>query len=447
MRIPDYDEALGIAALVLEVERDEIEPMVRAELLHLALLRPMACKGGAPLHRTDGEVARCLFVECALSRALPRRQVRFGWLMTKRAIELSGYKWRQRAGDADQLRKFGEQLEMGIDPGRPLVVWLEARIKPHSPKQDADASVVHIAGPMTPPPEENLGEWELAVSDGLNRFLEDSKAPGAATTCRPNLYPVRGHSEEETGKLIEERLHTADGLVVLAPEASWGAAIELEVGLRGQIPTLFLHPAGRAPGKRARSRLDATEATVREFDDDPDDPETTMRAISELVYGWLEDSYGEIVAMQHRRSSVRARLARFLAAIQTKQTQMGKVEERKALAAAGIAEGRARILIEDEWQLQHASLTEVIALSNAYQVPANIDGSEPEPTADRPAHLMGVELRWLATVAKEDSIPATEVIELISEAQREVVRPGRRRKLYTGVQPWRLLRSRKRRKP
>jgi len=451
MRLPDYEDSLDVAAKILDVDRAEVESMIKSERLHQAILKPAACAGGAPLYRTRGEILKCLFVSCSQDRIVPRRKVRFGWMMVQRTIQLSGYRWRPRRGDQDRLKEFGEQLTEGIDPGKPLADWLEERTQPlPGAAEELPPRPLHVTSSMsnlTEEQAERMAALSNAVDDGLSKFLDAYCKPEAARTLRPQVHPTIAVTDAALHTKIEARLHTADGLIVLAPQPSWGSAMEVEIGLRGLIPTLFLHPASCPPGKRARIRLEAAQATVLAFDDDPDDPKVAATEIAELVYHWLVGAHVAILGMARRRESVNARLSRFHRNIQLKRTQMGGAEERKALAAAGIAEARAHALIEEDWHLQFASVTELLALSNAYAVPANIDGIVHEPAGDRPPFLTDFELDRLGELVRIDRIPSVETIEMVRVAQEELALPGRRRKEFTTLQSWRSLRARINRKP
>lgn len=440
MRLPDFEEALGIIALLLKVDRDGVELMIRPERLHHALLAPAACRTGGPIHRTPTEITRCLLVECATGGIVPRAQGRLGWTMAIRAVELNGCRWERRQGDTARIAKFGRQLEEGIDPGEELTVFLEERIKaPCGDTQGGATKMMHITSPMTPEPKQDMGTWETAVDDGLKRFLEQRGTPGAAGTHRPNVFPINGDTPEETIELIEKRLHEADGLVVLGPHASWGAAIEVEACLRSLTPVLFLHPSDSRPSFRARHRLTTMEATIRSFVDDPDRPEVATLAIADLVYRWLDANYARIAETPRRRASLESRLSRYARAIRTNQTQLGEADERRALANAGLPLERARELIEDPLKLQFAGVAEMVALSTAYKVPANIDRVAEKPPSDRPPYLERSEVEALREVIKADRISTPEVVRMMSVAQREVAMVGRRRKVYDRNN-WRNLR-------
>lgn len=441
MRLPDYEEGLLIAELILKVDRDEAQRLIRAERLHHAIMAPAVHASGSPIYRRRSEIAKCLFVECALGRILPSadQDFWFGWLMTQRAIELSHCKWRWPKGHEARFEEFRGQLREGIDPGHELMVWLGEGIQPpHKPPMEENSRPIHVTSPMHPAPEFDMPAWANAVDDGLRRFLGDRKGSETAFTHRPQIYPVYDESGTELHRVIEERIHTADGLVVLAPQSSWGSAIELEAGLRGLIPTVFLHPAGSPPSDRARSHLEAMEATILAIDDGLED-EDGPKAIEELVYQWLESSFSLILGTQRRRASREARYSRFLAAIKTRRTQMTALEEKRALAAAGLPLGRARTLVEETWGLLSASFVEMIGLSCAYRVPYNIDAIHDEPISDRPAYLTPLEEATLNAFIKGKGLSATDAIRLSVAGQREIVKPGRRRKLLTDSSKWQEL--------
>ena len=438
MRLPALEEGLLIASLVLGVERSEVESLIRTERLHLAILRPAAHASGTPIYRTRAEIAKCLFVECALRGILPtpEQSFEFGWLMTQRAVELSKCKWHRPSGHDEHFERFRQQLLEGVDPGDELVRWIGKCLRPPSGKGPAsELGPIHISSPMHPPPSQNMTAWANAVDEGLRSFLEDHSIHDTVSTHRPQIYPVQGETEEEIVRSIEERLHTADGLVVLAPHSSWGSAMELETGLRGLIPTLFIYPTDAPPGDRTRVRLEAMEVTIVSIDEDLAEERVPV-AIESLVYQWLGTTYSQILGAQRRRESVNTRFARLLTGIRARRTQMTPHEERSHLAAAGLPERRARTLIEEHWGLLSASAVELIALSNAYQVPANIDALVPEPASDRPAHLTPRELVILEAFVDEMQISGLDSVRLAAAAQEEITEPGRRRKLFTDRSKW-----------
>lgn len=438
MRLPDYEEGLLIAGLVLGVDRDEVPPMIRGERLHQAIMVPSAHAGGSPVYRGQAVIAKTLFVECALGRILPtvHDDFRFGWLMMQRALELSGCRWRRPKGHEARFEELRQQLAEGVDPGQELVVWLGEGIQPpYGPPAQEEPRPIHVTSPMHPAPEVDMTEWANAVDDGLTRFLEERNGGDTAFTHRPQIFPVQVLSEAELHNAIEERIHTADGLVVLAPQSSWGAAIELEAGLRGLIPTVFIHPADAPPSERTRSHLEAMGTTILEIDGSLGDAEAP-KAVEELVYRWLTGSFSLILGTRRRRACMEARYSRFLAGVRTKRTQMTEQGEKRALAAAGLSLERARTLVEETWGLLSASFVEMVRLGNAYGVPANIDAIVEEPVSDRPPYLTPREVAALDAFVEDRGLSPADSVRLTVAGQREVVQPGRRRKLLTDSSKW-----------
>jgi hypothetical protein len=441
MLLPDFNEGLLLAKLVLEVDETEVLNLVRAERLHRAIMAPAAHVNGSPIHKTRAEIAKCLLVECATGRILPtsRQDFIFGWMMTQRAVELSHCKWRWPKGHQARMEKFRQVLAEGDDPGHELVVWLGQGIQPPFNPPDSEVTrPIYVSSPMHPSPEADMAAWADAVEEGLTHFLEDSESTETAFTHRPQIFPVVAASSAARQQKIEEQLHTADGLVVLGPQSSWGSAIELVSGLRVGIPTLFIHPSDAPPSERARAHLEAAEATILAIDGELK-PEDALAAIEKLVYQWLEGSYSLVLGSQRRRACMETRYARFLGAIRAKRTQMTSLELQRELAVVGLPLDRARTLIEERWGLLSASTVELIALGNAFRVPANLDAIVDEPTPDRPPFLTPVEQSALDAFADERGLSVSQTIRLAAAGQREIVQPGRtarRRKLLTDHRQW-----------
>lgn len=443
MQLPDLEEGLLLAQLVLRVDRVAVLNLVRLERLHKAIMAPTAHAEGVPMYTTRPEIAKSLLVECALGRILPTPEFdfEFAWLMTQRAIKLSHCKWRWPSGHRVRMEAFRQSLVEGEDPGHDLVVWLGQGIQPpFRPPPDEVEKSIYVASPMHPAPAANMGEWATAVDEGLKQFLA-RKETEMAFTHRPQIFPIVSASGANRREETERRIHTADGLVVLAPHSSWGAAIELIEGLRVGIPTLFIHPSDAPPSQRARSYLEEAEATILEFEGDLDEKET-LRAIEGLVFQWLDGWYSLILSSRRRRECMETRNGRFLAAINTKRTQMDSLEEKKALAAAGLPARRARTLLDEPWGLLSATMVEMVALGNAYEVPANLDAIVDEPAPDRPLFLTPREQSTLDSFATDKELSVSDTIELAVAGQREIVKPGRRRKLFTDSSQWEELRAR-----
>lgn len=229
---------------------------------------------------------------------------------------------------------------------------------------------------------------------------------------------------------------------MLAWKGSWGAGIELEIALRGMVPTLYLHPEREQLGYRTRGRLQAAGATILPFDDTALDEQLTRSLIRELVYRWLQDEYPAILGTARRRAIIDTRLAEFLQALRTAQTQMTPFEWRERLAVVGLTERRVLALTNQEHGLQDASVPELFALSAAHTVPANFDGLVPETPADRPPYLKSNELASLQDVVRVDHISGQEAVDMMMAASCEVASPGRRRKGFDDDASWRQLRSR-----
>lgn len=440
MRLPDFEEGLLTAALVLGVERDDAEGMIRAERLHQALLGPAAHVDGSPLFRGRAEIVRRLLVECALGGILPTPEddFRLGWLLVQRTIELSDCKWRPSSGHEARLEEFREQLLEGIDPGEPLMQWLRRGIHPpHRPMEQEEPRPIHVSSPMHPAPDLDMPAWADTVDLEVNRFFEQRGNGEKSFTYRPQIYPIEASTTDELLRTIERRIHTSDGLIVLAPLCSWGAAMELEAGLRAMIPTLFLHPEDAALSSGARSRLEAMGATVYALQTDPDSAEA-LKEIKNLVCRWLEKSISLILGTQRRRACNEQRCSSFLAALTGKRTQMTALEEQYALAAAGIQPARARTILEEPWGMLSASFPEILNLANAYRVRTNVDRIVQEPVSDRPPYLTPQEEAALQVFRTKESLSAEDGIRLAAAGQREIATPGpgRLRRLLTDPTKW-----------
>jgi hypothetical protein len=440
MRLPDFEEGLLTAALVLEVEREDVEGMIRAERLHQALLGPAAHVDGSPLFTGRAEIAKRLLVECSLGHVLPTAQddFRLAWLLTQRAVELSECNWRPPSGHQARLEEFRQTLLEGIDPGEPLVQWLREGIhSPHGVTPEVDPCPIHVSSAMHPAPDLNMPAWANAVDREIDRFFERYGNGEASFTYRPQVFPIEVDTIEELLRTIEQRIYTSDGLVVLAPQCSWGAAMELEGALRAMVPTLFIYPEGSALSSGARAHLEAMGATIYALQSEPKSDEA-IREIKNLVSRWLEKSIALILGSCWRRACMQQRCSAFLAALRDRRTQMTGLEEQYALAAAGIEPERARTILEEPWGLLSAGFPEVVNLANAYGVRTNIDRIVPEPISDRPPYLTPMEEGALQAFRRKESLTAEDGIRLAAAGQREIATPGvgRQRRLLTDPKKW-----------
>jgi hypothetical protein len=440
MRLPDLEESLITAGLVLGVKRERVEGLVPVERLHQALLGPTASVDGRPLLQTPAEIIKRLVVDVAHGRILPTSEddFRLGWLLAQRAIELSNATWRPPRGHQARLDEFGAQLRDGVDPGRPFVQWLREGIRlPHEPAEREDPSPILVSSPMHPAPDVDIAAWAYAVDSGASRAFEHHGEGEGSFTHRPQMYPIVAESAGALLRSIEEKVHTSDGLVVLAPHCSWGAAMELEAGLLAMIPILFLHPEDAAPSKGARAHLEEMGATIYALHSDPKRKEAVAE-VKSLVYQWLEKAAPLIIEARRRRACIEQRYAPFLGAIREKRTQMTALEEKDALAVAGIRPDRARTLIEEPWGLQSAGFAEFVSLANAYGARANLDRIVQEPISDRPPYLTPAEQDALRTFCKKKSLSTEEAVDLAAAGQRQVAMPlpGRHRLLLTDPTKW-----------
>lgn len=445
--IPDLDDGLLISANVLGTAREEVETAVDVNRLHHALLAPSAYAGGAPIHRSLAEVVASVFVECATGKIMPRSAVRFGWLMAQRTIELNRHHWRPQEDDAVQLRRFDQQLRAGLDPGRSLARWMEERILPNRDSSGPSPAArpprrIHVSSPITGLSHDELSALKAlatAVDDGLNEWLEERELPDEATTIRPQVFSIV--AEDDWNAAIDRRVGEADGLVVLAYRASWGAAFELVRAVRTGIPVLFLHPAELELSRRVEGLLEEAQATCLTFEASADCRRATEQ-VATLVQGWLRSHYAAIFDTARRRAMMDTRVARFIEAVRIRQTQMSPLEQRQRLAQASLSETRCRALTGPGWRLQAASLAEFIKLSTAFDVRANLDAVEINEPSDRPLELTDAELACYADVVRVDRIPQLEATRMVVAAQREVSLAGRRRKTFTDDISWRQLRRR-----
>jgi hypothetical protein len=440
MRLPDLEEGLLTAALVLDVERDDVEGMVRMERLHHALLAPAAHVDGSPLVRGNAEIAKRLLVECAQGRILPTQEgdFRLGWLLVQRALELSDCKWRPRKGHAARLEEFREQLLEEDDPGEPLVRWLRGGIQPpHHSTQSEEPRPIHVSSPMHPAPDLDMPGWANAVDLAVNEFLEHRGGGETSFTHRPQIFPIEADSDDELLRMIERLIHTSDGLVVLAPHCSWGAAMELEAALRAMIPTLFLHPENAQLSSGARSHLKAMGATVYALQSEPDSV-AAIEEIKNLVSRWLDKYVSLILGTPRRRACLEQRYSPILTELRNRRTQMEALEERYALAAAGIDPRRAQTILEEPWGPLSASVPELISLTNAYGMRANLDRIVQEPVSDRPPYLTPQEEAALQMFSAKEGLSPVDGIRLTAAGQREVATPGpgRPRRLLTDPKKW-----------
>lgn len=224
---------------------------------------------------------------------------------------------------------------------------------------------------------------------------------------------------------------------MLAAQCSWGAATELEACLRTKVPTLFLHPKSMPLSSGARSHLEAMGVAVYALQSDPQSAEV-VNEIGQLVTSWLETSSALILETRRRRACIEQRYSPLLQALRSKRTQMTSLEERRALAVAGIEPSRARTILEEPWGLFSVSFPELLLLANAYGVRANVDHIVQEPVSDRPPYLTPREEAALQAFSKEAGLSADNAIRLSAAGQREIATPGpgRPRRLLTDPTKW-----------
>jgi hypothetical protein len=441
MRLPDFEEGLLLAALVLGVEREDVEGMIRAERLHQALLGPAAHVDGAPLLNGPAKIAKRLLVECSLGRILPTAadDFRLAWLLTQRAVELSECTWRPPKGHQARLEEFRESLLEGIDPGEPLEQWLREGIQaPYCVTQQDEPRPIHVSSAMHPAPEDlDMPAWANAVDREIDRFFERHGSGETSFTYRPQVFPIEVETIADLLRTIEQRIYTSDGLVVLAPQCSWGAAMELEGALRAMIPTLFIYPEGSSLSSGARAHLEAMGATIYALQSEPDSDEA-IREIKNLVSSWLERSIALILGSRWRRDCMQQRCAALLTALRDRRTQMTNLQERHALAAAGIEPERARTILEQPWGPLSAGFPEVVSLANAYGVRTNVDRIVPEPVSDRAPYLTPQEEEALQVFCRKEQLSTEDSIRLAAAGQREIATPGagRLRRLLTDPKKW-----------
>jgi hypothetical protein len=440
MRLPDFEEGLLTAALVLEVEREDVEGLIRAERLHQVLLCPAAHVDGSPLFRGEAEIVKRLLAECTAARILPTPEddFRLAWLLTQRAIELNSCTWRPSSGHQERLEEFRQVLLEGDDPGEPLVQWLREGIHPSHEfaQEEHPRRPIHVSSPMHPEPFD-MKPWADAVDSALARFFESNASGESSFTHRPQVFPIEAETAEDRLRTIEERIYTSDGLVVLAPQCSWGVAMELEGALRAMIPTLFIYAEESTLSSGARSHLEAMGATIYALQSEPESA-LAVKEIANLVARWLEKSITLILGTRWRRECMEQRYLPLLVALRNKRTQMTGLEEQFALAAAGIQPERARTIIEEPWGFLSAGFPEFINLANAYGVRANVDWIVPEPVSDRPPYLTPLEEDALQAFRRKEGLSAEEGVRLAAAGQREIATPasGRLRRLLTDPDKW-----------
>jgi hypothetical protein len=446
VHLPDFEDGLLIAAGVLDVDREDVPAMLRTDRLHGALMMPTARVGGAAIYRTVGAVLRRLVVDCATGGILPRLELRFGWLMLQRAVELNGLRWVRRSGDREGFSEFQDMLRQGEDPGRPLERWLEERlVAGASVARRRPTQEILVSSPDRTTADQVLVDWTNAVDDGVKEYLRRRRLPSDSTaTRRPQIFSVFPTTEAELYTHVERRAHNADALIVIASRPSFGTTLETDEARRALVPTLLLHPTRLSLDVRMKSRLDEAGIRRQAFPVRDHDPDVAKTAICDLVTAWLQEEYEAICDTARRHALFTSRFAPFREAVLAAQSRMPPLVQRMKLLGAGLTLERALALVKGD-NLTRASIPEVMALSAAYEVPANFDAGAPEMPADRPAHLLPSEWKALRDVAAADAIPADEVLRMAMKAQENLAleRPSHsvRRHSYEGDTKWRQIRA------
>lgn len=448
MVYPELEDGFVVAARLLEVGRDEVEPLIHVDRLELALALPATRVNGGQIFKTPAAVAACLWRNCSLNRILPRQNVRFGFAMSMLYLELDGHAWRWQPGDAERLAHFAEKLRAGEDPGGALVTWMNERIitsKRSKPKRlaGAIAHMLHLTGPTSGLADDEwpiIQRWAVTVDDAVLEFLNGSSEAVEIYTQRPRSSDQLNY--DELSSSLDERFHQADAMIVLAYKSSEGVGIKCEKAARRLMPMLYLHPSRRKPGRRMRKALAEAGASVHPFEHDEDDPSVAEKWIRHLTLAWLQSEAPRIANAARRRRDHESRVARMLALLRRAATQIHPRQLKINLASVGLTEDRASALMGSEWEYLSASVHEQLAISAALSVAANVDGIVPERPIDRPAYLLPEEFEALRRLARVDRIPPIEVLEMVALAQQELATLGRKRINFNTEIAWRDVRRR-----
>lgn len=449
IRTPALEDGFVCSARLLGVGTDEVEPLIHVERLELALALPRLHVSGTPFYKTPGAVAACIWRNCTLAKILPRENVRFGFAMSMLAVEEAGLLWKWKQGDEQPFIALGRKLAAGEDPGGVLVTFMTERIvvpKRLKPKK-AIASLrhaLHLTGPASSLEDHEwpiLQNWAVAVDDAVFEFLGEQTEPLDIYTQRLKSSPQLNYDDGLSSDL-EERFHEAHAVIILGYKPSEGVGIKAEKAARRQLPILYLHPRGSRPGRRMRKTLAEVGATTKPFDYDEDDTDATKARIKQIALEWLRKNASAIVAAARLRQDHEARVARILNALRTAATQMTPRQLKMALAAESLSEESAWSMMNSEWDYLSSSGHEILSLSAALGVPANVDSVVPQAVSERPPYLTADEIAVLRRVARVDKIPPIEELQMVALAQEELAKLGRKRVGFLDDIAWRELRRR-----
>jgi hypothetical protein len=449
LRSPALEDGFVCSARLLGVGPDEVEPLIHVERLELALALPRLHVSGAPFYKTAGQVAACIWRNCALTKILPRENVRFGFAMSMIAVDAAGYEWKWKQGDEGPFVALGRKLAAGQDPGSALVSFMSERIvipKRPKPKRIVAAlrHALHLTGPASSLEDHEwpiIQDWAWSVDDAVVKFVEEQEEPLDIYTQRPRSS-VQLNYDDELSCDLDERFREAHAVIVLGYKPSEGVGIKVEKAARRLLPILYLHPNRSRPGRRMRRQLAEVGANVKSFEYDETDTEANKERIQAITLEWLRKNAAAIVGAARLRQDHEGRVARMLSVLRTAATQMEPHQLRMALGAVRLTEKRAWAMLESEWDYLAASVHEQLSLSAALGVSANIDGVVPQPVSERPPYLTEEEITELRRVARVDRIPPIEELQMVALAQEELARLGRKRCGFFNDIAWRDLRRR-----
>jgi hypothetical protein len=445
VRLPNLERAFQAAAQVLDVERADVPRLIEVQRLHYVLLLPAARHQGNRLYKSAADIAKCILVECARGEIVPRRPMRFAWLMFQSFLELNDITFERRPGDDERLKEFEHELLSKGDPGGRLRDFIADRLNsdaaPSALAQPVRVRRIHVSHPMTRLNRDRrrvVRRWAQTIGQAITDFAADSPhEPHAAEAVGPFVtsgVDLTAGSDQKF-RQIARRLLKSDALIVIACEPSDGVGYELAVGLRTMVPTLYLYPETRTLSPVVRDALNAAGATHHKFRPD----ENAGEAIRHLVMDWLRTHYDAILDVRRKRDSNRSRLFQFSEALRVAHSQMTPSERRKRIVGSGLTELRANPLIEHDEEIQFASVPELLALSAAYDVPLNIDGLNVDHPSHRPPWLLETELDALERFGEKDGISQGVMLALAAAAQRELATPGLQRQAFHYEADWRAL--------
>lgn len=307
------------------------------------------------------------------------------------------------------MRPLQMAFPMGNEPEPGPVLYLACPLTSvdEVTRQLVDSYCTHICTTVTETTRDSERPWEVAVHAPVfwsNPARGDDRTPG-------QIYQLNSQRVRDCAGLIVLSIH--GGSTGIGQELAWAFALRL--------PVLFLHQVNELASRQIVGT--PGDLTVAEFDDAND--------LIEAVRHFLRSQRAVIEDRERRAAGEAVKFASFRALLVEAWDSRDDARQEQVQAESRVHRRRIAELLESDYALGMASLSELTAFAGALDVPFD--------ALAQPARFPDLgerELIALAQVCDEYEWTGSKALELEQAARMELARGGIRRLTLLSPEDW-----------